>query len=180
MGYACPVCDEPQRDAEHLANHLAFQAMTHGGDHETWLDAHAPDWASGGPAALAPRVAAFAPDADYEVVFEDTAGDARDGTSFDPDLQGEPTSGDRTHGHGYEHGHDPGHGHEHGDGRPHTDAAVQPSDLDPETRGIVENARTLTREMLADETDADTDVDADTGADADTDTGADADADTDD
>ena len=38
MGYACPVCDHPQADARHLANHLAFTALARGGDHEAWLD----------------------------------------------------------------------------------------------------------------------------------------------
>ena len=46
MGYACPVCEIPHQDATHLANHLAFTAMTHGDDHEAWLDDH-PDPAAG-------------------------------------------------------------------------------------------------------------------------------------
>ena len=61
MGYACPVCDTPQRDAEHLANHLAFTAMLHGDAHETWLDDHVPEWGDAGAA--------------YEEVFEDTVHD---------------------------------------------------------------------------------------------------------
>ena len=38
MGYACPVCEDPQSDATHLANHLAFTAMLRGGEHGEWLD----------------------------------------------------------------------------------------------------------------------------------------------
>jgi hypothetical protein len=72
MGYACPVCETPQRDAEHLANHLAFTAMLHGDAHEAWLDDHAPGWGEEGAAELAPVVAEHAPEAEYEAVFEDT------------------------------------------------------------------------------------------------------------
>jgi hypothetical protein len=56
MGYACPVCESPQVDGRHLANHLAFTAMIHGGDHEQWLDEHAPNWEEAGEDALAARV----------------------------------------------------------------------------------------------------------------------------
>lgn len=78
MGYACPVCETPQRDGEHLANHLAFTAMLHGDAHETWLDEHAPDWSEEGAAELAPVVVEFADEAAYEEVFEDTTGHDRD------------------------------------------------------------------------------------------------------
>ncbi|MFB6196643.1 MAG: DUF5810 domain-containing protein, partial [Halobacteriaceae archaeon] len=27
MGYLCPICEEPQVDPEHLANHMAFSAI---------------------------------------------------------------------------------------------------------------------------------------------------------
>ncbi|PSP70281.1 hypothetical protein BRC79_02495 [Halobacteriales archaeon QH_8_67_27] len=53
MGYACPVCDDPQADAEHLANHLAFTAMLRGDGHEAWLDDHVDDWADLAPEELA-------------------------------------------------------------------------------------------------------------------------------
>lgn len=75
MGYACPVCDTPQRDAEHLANHLAFTAMLHGDAHETWLDDHVPEWGDAGAAELAPVVADHAEETTYEEVFEDTVHD---------------------------------------------------------------------------------------------------------
>lgn len=56
MGYACPVCEEPQADGEHLANHLAFSAMLGRADHADWLDEHAPDWGDDDPGSLADRV----------------------------------------------------------------------------------------------------------------------------
>lgn len=57
MGYACPVCEEPQVDAEHLANHLAFVAIIHGDDHESWLDERVEDWGAMDPETLGPLVA---------------------------------------------------------------------------------------------------------------------------
>ena len=30
MGYECPVCATEEADGEHLANHLALQALVHG------------------------------------------------------------------------------------------------------------------------------------------------------
>jgi hypothetical protein len=72
MGYACPVCETPQRDAEHLANHLAFTAMLHGDAHERWLDKTVPEWADLGADGLAPVVADHAAEADYEEVFEES------------------------------------------------------------------------------------------------------------
>ncbi|MFB6156336.1 MAG: DUF5810 domain-containing protein [Haloferacaceae archaeon] len=82
MGYACPVCEAPQRDAEHLANHLAFTALLHGDDHEAWLDEHAPDWAESDPEALGERVAPHAEETTYEEVFEDTAHEHERGRPF--------------------------------------------------------------------------------------------------
>ncbi|ESP87293.1 DUF5810 domain-containing protein [Candidatus Halobonum tyrrellensis] len=78
MGYACPVCDTPQRDGEHLANHLAFTAMLRSDEHEAWLDEHAPGWGEERPADLADRVTEFADEAAYDEVFEDTVGGGHD------------------------------------------------------------------------------------------------------
>jgi hypothetical protein len=173
MGYACPVCDDPQQDAEHLANHLAFQALTHGDDHESWLDDHAPGWVEAGPAELGPRLAELADEADYEAVFDDTTGGRDAGDLYDPDLQGTaapgtgPTAGSgQGHGHGHGHDHEHGHEHEHEHGHGHADAgrggSVDAADLDPETRAVVEEARELTREMLSPaESEAGTAADAD-------------------
>jgi hypothetical protein len=74
MGYACPVCDLPQHDAEHLAHHLAVTALTHGDDHEDWLDDHAPGWGEESPETLGERVAPHAAEVAHETVFEDTTG----------------------------------------------------------------------------------------------------------
>lgn len=57
MVYRCPVCQHPQVDETHLANHLAFTALVRGGDHESWLDETVPDWESVGEAELATRLA---------------------------------------------------------------------------------------------------------------------------
>jgi len=76
MGYRCPVCDHPQSDADHLANHLAFTAIARGGDHEEWLDAHVPDWGDLDPASLGERVTEHAAGAEFPQVFEDTTPDA--------------------------------------------------------------------------------------------------------
>ncbi|MFB6091207.1 MAG: DUF5810 domain-containing protein [Halobellus sp.] len=131
MGYACPVCETPQQDARHLANHLAFTAMVHGDEHEAWLDDHVPDWAEMGEADLGPEVAEHAPETDYDQVFEDTA-----------------------HAHGHDHAHD----HQHGDPDagvggvdPASAAAAGQGSLDEETRKILAEARELTAEMLDDD-----------------------------
>lgn len=148
MGYACPVCDVPQQDGEHLANHLAFTAMTHGGDHESWLDEHVPEWSSSGPAELAPRVTERAEEAPYETVFEDTvhdhAGGAHDrGSPFDED----PTAGRN---------------------RVDADDARQrgAGALDAEAQAVLDEAREMTREMLGDEGGEDGESDGEADGDA--------------
>lgn len=71
MGYACPVCEEPQFDAEHLANHLAFTAILRGEAHEEWLDDHVPDWGEQSPETLGSVVADRAVEVDVDVPEED-------------------------------------------------------------------------------------------------------------
>jgi len=83
MGYACPVCSEPQADGEHLANHLAFSALLAHADHAEWLDEHAPGWDDDGPAELAERVTPHVESVEYPEVFDDTT----EGTA--PDVSGE-------------------------------------------------------------------------------------------
>ncbi|WP_167837400.1 DUF5810 domain-containing protein [Halosimplex halophilum] len=78
MGYACPACGDPQADAEHLANHLAFTAMLRGGDHEAWLDDRVDDWAELDPPELAERVVDHADEEEFPQVFEDTTGGGHD------------------------------------------------------------------------------------------------------
>jgi len=115
MGYVCPVCEDPQSDAEHLANHLAFTAMLGDDGHEAWLDDHAPDWADANPAELAPRVAEHAEETDFPQVFEDT------------------TEGGGGHAHDHQHGH--------GDGQQHdNDGGHQPGDRDGVAGGSVDGA----------------------------------------
>ena len=74
MGYTCPICEIPQQDETHLANHLAFAAMLGNGDHEEWLDEYVPEWEGIGPERLGERVSTFASEAEFETVFEDTTG----------------------------------------------------------------------------------------------------------
>lgn len=72
MGYACPVCEIPQSDGEHLAHHLAFTAILHEDAHESWLDEHVPDWETKDPDGLIPDVTDQATETEYPAVFEDT------------------------------------------------------------------------------------------------------------
>ena len=74
MGYACPVCGDPQADGSHLANHLAFTAMLGDDRHEECLHDHAPGWGDMGEAALAEVVVEHAAETAFPKVFEDTAG----------------------------------------------------------------------------------------------------------
>lgn len=120
MGYACPVCEQPQADGEHLANHLAFAAMLHGDAHEAWLDERVPGWADREPAELASEVVEHAEETDHEAVFDDETGDR-------PDVDV---------------GHTPGHTHRHG-------RTGSLGELDPEVRRIVEDAVEMTRERLS-------------------------------
>jgi hypothetical protein len=144
MGYACPVCEVPQRDAEHLANHLAFTAMLHAGDHEAWLDETVPEWADSSPTELAADVVEFADEAVYDEVFEDT-------------VHGHSHS--NGHGHDHEGGGDHAHSHDHRDdhGGATDRPAVEPAaaarrgagEPDDETAAILREARELTRRMYA-------------------------------
>ena len=149
MGYACPVCDTPQRDGEHLAHHLAFTAMLHGGDHEAWLDERVADWSEREPAGLAAEVTPHADDAEYEEVFEDTVPRGR------PDV-GMGSGGDAgasDHGHGYDHGA----GRDRGvDSAASRDAGVpDPESVDdPTVAEALREARELTRQGAADEDEA--------------------------
>lgn len=92
MGYACPVCETPHPDAEHLANHLAFTAMLGDDGHEEWLDEHAPEWSQQGEAELATRVEEYAAEVGFPKVFDDTTqnhshDDPRGGDLFEDELE---------------------------------------------------------------------------------------------
>ena len=130
MGYACPVCAIPQRDGEHLAHHLAFTAMIHNGDHEAWLDEHAPDWETRTPETLAEAVVDRAEPAEYHEVFEDTVDRGRPGVDAGTERAGHDHADPRAHGMH----------RDHGAGAP-----------DPETAAVLREARELTRQMRADD-----------------------------
>lgn len=86
MGYACPVCGDPQADADHLANHLAFTALLGDADHESWLDEHVPDWADRDEAGLAAAVTDHAAETEFPQVFENTVDGERSRALFDDET----------------------------------------------------------------------------------------------
>ena len=137
MGYACPVCEAPQADAGHLANHVAFTALTGNDAHEAWLDETVPEWGQLGEAELSDILVDHAEEAEYPDVFEDTTGPSQDHSH---------------HSHG--HGHQPGAGRR-GQGPPQLSAGGNggpPADdgsLSADDRAVLAEARDLTREMLA-------------------------------
>ena len=141
MGYACPVCETPQRDGEHLAHHLAFTAMLHGDDHEAWLDERVPDWSDRDPDGLAAEVTPHAEAAEYHEVFEDTVDRGR------PDVD----LGDHDHaGHA-----GAGRDNRTDRGAPGARGGVdEPGATDPETEAALREAREMTRKMF-EEGDAD-------------------------
>ena len=143
MGYACPVCSDPQADAGHLANHLAFTAILGDADHETWLDEHLPEGNEMGEAELAAVVADLVEETEFPQVFEDTVGSPED-----PDDPLEERSGALFEESGHGHAHD----HDHGD---HAHGVDTSGPVDAETEAILEEAREMTREMLRDGDDAD-------------------------
>ncbi|WP_436928486.1 DUF5810 domain-containing protein [Halosimplex halobium] len=155
MGYACPACGDPQADAEHLANHLAFTAMLRGGDHEAWLDDRVDDWAELDPPELAERVVDHADEEEFPQVFEDTTG------------------GDHDHGHDHQHG-----GGRQGAGGPMPGGAdaienaapagvADLDDFEGETDDVLAEAKELTRQRRENATDG---ADGEGGDDGSTDT----------
>ena len=150
MGYRCPVCDTPQQDAGHLADHLAFTAMLRGEDHEEWLDERVPEWGDLGTETLAERVVGYAPEAEFEAVFEDTTG---------------------PHAHAHDHGRDSARATDRG--RPDVDVDAEAArdrstagGGDAEVQAVLREAQELTREMLEGNDDA-ADANAADGDDAD-------------
>ncbi|WP_129112641.1 DUF5810 domain-containing protein [Halegenticoccus tardaugens] len=130
MGYACPVCDTPQRDGRHLADHLAFTALLRGGDHESWLDEHVPEWEGSTPSELAAEATTLADEAAYAEVFEDT-------------VEG--------HGHDRAHVGRGGVDAVSGEGAFAPPASRGPSPADAETRRVLAEAEELTRRMFEDD-----------------------------
>jgi hypothetical protein len=135
MGYACPVCETPQSDGEHLANHLAFAAILGDLDHESWLDEYAPGWDEEGPDELAPRITEYADEKEYPQVFEDTV-----------------------HDHGHDHGHGSG-GLE--DELQQAGGYGRDATMGADAQQIMAEARQMTERMFDDEEDADDAANAD-------------------
>mgnify|MGYP000427388013 CR=1 FL=1 len=113
MGYACPVCEAPQADGEHLAHHLALTAMLHGDDHEAWLADRLPDWAERDPSGLAAAVVEGATEVDTESVSTEQV--------HDDLVLDRPTA--RREG---------------------------ATDMDPDTRRVIEEAKELTKQRRGD------------------------------
>jgi hypothetical protein len=160
-GYACPVCDDPQADADHLANHLAFTAMLRDDGHGAWLDEHVPDWSDRGEADLAAELRERADDLleerEYPQVFEDTTDE--DGHAPGRDDPGERSGALFDDAGGNDHGHDHAHDHasdQHGHGGgPAADlpAGAETGSIpggevpDEEREAIMEEAREMTRQL---------------------------------
>jgi hypothetical protein len=150
MGYACPVCETPHPDGEHLANHLAFTALLGREDHEAWLDEHAPDWDQQGPEELAPLVVEAVPETEFPQVFDDTT----------------PSEGAHEHGQGHDHEH----GHAGEDAAPSVEEHLARGgrrgygrgDLTADAEEALAEAREMTEAMLEDDlADGDGDGEAD-------------------
>ncbi|WP_435097529.1 DUF5810 domain-containing protein [Halorubrum sp. N11] len=153
MGYACPVCETPQRDGEHLAHHLAFTAMLHGDDHEAWLDDRVPDWSDREPSGLAAEVTPHAEDAEYHEVFEDTVDRGRP----DVDLGAHDRAG---HGQA-DHDHADHASHDHAAGG-RSGAVDATGETDPEVASAIREAREMARDVEGGDDDEETDDAADT------------------
>jgi hypothetical protein len=150
MGYACPVCSDPQADAGHLANHLAFTAMLGDGDHEAWLDDHVPGWGEMGEADLADELAGDLEATEFPQLFEDTAGGLESNQGEPPEERSGALFEDNGGTH-HDHAHGGGHDHSHPSREPIE--GIDGGPTDEETAEILEEAQELTRRML-DETEA--------------------------
>lgn len=134
MGYECPVCEVPQSDGGHLANHMAFTALIHGDEHEKWLDENVSDWSDLGEDELADAVAAHTDEAEFPQVFEDTTG--KHGHDHDHERSGQlfdESSTTRTKR-----------------GR-QQQVDNQSASLDAEAQSILEEARRMTEKRLDDD-----------------------------
>ena len=143
MGYACPVCSDPQADAGHLANHLAFTAILGDDDHEAWLDEHAPEWNELGEAELADELADELEATDFPQLFEDTAGGLDSGTG-EPASERSGALFDAEHEAKHDHEHT---SHAHSHARAHEGTIDTSQPLDEDTAEVLEEARELTKRM---------------------------------
>ncbi len=154
MGYECPVCSDPQADAGHLANHLAFTALLGDDGHEAWLDEHAPEWGSMGETELADVVGERVEETEFPRLFEDTAGGLEHGASDPPEQRSGALFDDgtghagQTHGGAHDHDSHGRSGHDHGDTPP-----GGPGPVDEETAEVLAEARKMTRRMRGDDED---------------------------
>lgn len=172
MGYACPVCSDPQADSGHLANHLAFTAILGDESHEAWLEAHAPGWGDMGEAELADAIVDDVEETEFTQVFEDTAGGLEDDADPPGERSGalfDDADGDNGHGGGNDHGHGAGrdthNDHDRAPGRANPGGTDAP--MDDEAEAILEEAREMTRRMLEDADGTETDdSDVETASDA--------------
>lgn len=142
MGYACPVCSDPQADAGHLANHLAFTALLGDDDHDAWLEEHAAGWGGMSEADLAEVVSERVEETEFQQVFEDTVGGLEAGEGGPrSERSGALFDDEETGGHDHDHGHD------------RNLAPDGPSDaaIDDATAEVLEEARRMTEQMLEDE-----------------------------
>jgi hypothetical protein len=137
VAYACPVCATVAPDGEHLAHHLAIVAMTRGGEHESWLDEHAPGWQEASPEELAATATDHAEQVEHELADEAAGGR--------PDV---------------------GHAHDHGGARGGQPGGATPSTGagGDETAAVLAEAREITQRMLEED---DEPADGDGGGDAD-------------
>lgn len=166
MAYRCPVCDTPETDAEHLANHLAFTAVIRGDGHEDWLDEHVPAWGDDDPDSLAPKVAEAVPEVDVPELDD---GDDGGGHDHGGRLEDRLAEGAGHRGPGAAGAGDAG------------AAAGGRGDRTEDVAGVLQEAQRLTEQMYGlddggEQAGGDeTDEDADTDREASTDTEADAD-----
>lgn len=140
MGYACPVCSDPQADAGHLANHLAFTAILGDDDHEAWLDDHASGWNEMGERELAAVVSDHVEETEFPQIFDDTVGGLESESGDSPAERSGALFDEDGHDHNHHASDPPGHSG--------FDTAG-PSD--EKTKEILEEARAMTRQMLDDE-----------------------------
>jgi len=155
MGYACPVCEDPQSDVTHLANHLAFTAILRGGEHGEWLDEHVPGWGELDETALGEQVAEHAAETEFPQVFEDTTD--RGPASHEHD--------EGSHRHATEeHGHAGGHAGHSGPGDlPAGADALAGKERDNATREAIVEAREMTRKRRENDNAAEADDEPDDG-----------------
>lgn len=113
MGLACPVCEVPHPDGEHLADHVAVTAATREGDHRAWLDEHTSDWGELTRTELAGLVTDHAQDVESVDLHEELGGHHHDQGHHDLGHHERDHHGHGHHHDGDHHDRDPHHGREH-------------------------------------------------------------------